>query len=249
MKSLKNGVVAFKVGRDPYCAALAWYYLEEGKGLVVSHPPRNPPAERLLNWTTQLDVPVWGKDRPHGTGLFESLFLSSSLLKRHSPSWMQWGREYDFLWSSRWWPSCMWDAAMDQNTCRVWHIPLLFIFSLDTGCCLTGVWAGDCSDLASQCLPRTDSQSRPSVVAWFMSHLPEGFFSPVFFFAYLGCQFDVWSQAAVMWDNVKSTLFHLPAEPFPVVGKGVFFSSTFLILPTDAVLFSFLFQLLFRQWE
>lgn len=229
--------MAFKGGRDPYCAALAWYYLGERKGLVVSHPPRNPPGERLLNWTTQLDVPVWGKDRAHRTGIFESLFLSSSLLKRHSPGCNEEAADGG--------PAVceMLPWIKTLTGCEKQHIPLLFIFSLNTGCCLTGVWAGDCSDLASQCLPRTESQSTPYVVAWFMSHLPEGFFSPVFFFAYLGCQFDVWSQAAVIWDNVKSTLFYLPAEPFSMAGKGVF--STLPLPSCPLMLFCFLFYFSF----
>lgn len=36
------------------CGAPAWCYLE--KGNTVPHPPKNPPADRLLNWTGQFDV-------------------------------------------------------------------------------------------------------------------------------------------------------------------------------------------------
>lgn len=36
--------------------------------------------------------------------------------------------------------------------------------------CLAGIRTGDCRDFASPCLPRTESQSRPSVVEWLISH-------------------------------------------------------------------------------
>lgn len=42
---------------DEMCSgALAWCYLEKGNRFVVPHPPKNPPADRVLNWTAQFDV-------------------------------------------------------------------------------------------------------------------------------------------------------------------------------------------------
>lgn len=76
------------------CGALAWCYMEKGKGLVVLRPPRSPLAERMLNWTAQFDVPVWGIDKARGKRMYES--LSSLLLEHCSPSRLQRGRECDF---------------------------------------------------------------------------------------------------------------------------------------------------------
>lgn len=111
------------------------------------------------------------------------------------------------------------------------HTPLLFIIALDTVSAgpLTSVRTGDSSHLASQCLPSTESQSKSasweglSVTGWLISHIcQKASLVLSSFFAYLVCQFDVWSQAAAIWD-VKSTQFHLPSEPSSVVGNGCFF--------------------------
>lgn len=71
------------------------------------------------------------------------------------------------------------------------------IIALDTGSAglaqaFTGVRMRDSSDLASQCLPSIESQSRPCVTGWLISHIcQKASLVLSSSFAYLVCQFDV----------------------------------------------------------
>lgn len=143
------------------CGALAWCYLE--KGNVVPHPPKNPPADRLLNWMGQFDVQ--GRTQ---TGHMEQGCVSP------------------FTQSITVTAGCNQEGSVAFPEAA--HGSL--IIALDTGS--AGVRTGDSSDLASQCLPTSESQSRPCVTKWVISHIcQKASLVLSSTFASLVCQFDV----------------------------------------------------------